>query len=162
MTYGNDRDAKYRAAEGDDMIKYTLAIVLATLVSAAGVTAHAADSLFKVQGQSPSAMIVGTWQMGEQSGLQTYTFRDNGTYTYLGVLRSGGDVFATKKEEGTYQAGGDRLVIARQRGVFSTGSGSRNLEPETRSYRLVVGNTEIGPALKLVWSNGEAEIFYRR
>lgn len=118
------------------------------------------------QAQEPSTKIAGTWQAGESAGLQSYTFHSNGTYTYAGTLATrgpgGGEIHATKDEDGVYQISGDKLVIARQRGSFSTPSTNRALEPETRVYRWSVGNTQVRPALQLIWPSGEAEIFYKR
>jgi len=106
--------------------------------------------------------IVGSWQVGESAGLQTYTFRSDGTYTYIGALHVSRDVQATKEEDGIYQTSGDRLVISRQRGTFSTRSKNSALEPEMRVYRWRVGNTQMGLALQLIWPSGEAETFYKR
>lgn len=148
------------------MTKLGLAIALAMLVGGFGWTAQAQEPMLKTQVPSPSTKVVGTWQMGESGGLQTYTFHSNGTYTYAGALATrgpGGDeIRATKDEDGVYQISGDRLTIARQRGTFSTRSTSRALEPETRVYRWSAGNTQLGPALQLVWPSGEAEVFYKR
>ncbi len=139
-------------------MKRLLAIVLGTLLLGGGWQAHADDRVLRVQAPSPAPQFVGTWR----SGNFAFTFEGNGTYVYVGAM--GGPAMRSQiSEQGTYAVSGDQLIIQRRSGVVMTSQNyRRDLEPETTVYRWRMGNTPNGPAVELLFPNGQPQVFYRQ
>jgi hypothetical protein len=64
-------------------------------------------------------------------------------------------------EKGNYSVNGDKLIIQRQSGIIVTSMNYRqDLEPAITVYRWRLGNTQIGPTLRLIFPNGRPQDFY--
>jgi len=137
------------------MKRYSLLIALLyTFSIGLSWPTRAQNPLSEVQFQSPS--LVGTWR----SGYFAFTFFGNGTYVYVGAIVTTG--MQTKiAEKGSYTVNGDKLIIQRQSGIIVTSMNyKQDLEPATTVYRWRLGNTQIGPTLRLIFPNGRPQDFY--
>ena len=140
------------------MKRYLLAAVLAMLTLLSGGPSHAENQVRAVQLQNTSTMFVGTWR----SGNFAWTFSDDGTYVYVGAM-GGPQMQSQISEEGYYEVSGNMLIIQRQRGLVATSMNyRRDLEPQTTTYGWVMGNTQIGLGLKLIYPDGRSQIFYKQ
>jgi len=130
--------------------------VLALLLVGAALAAHA--QTLAQQQTTPSTALVGTWR----SASFAYTFNRDGTYVYVGAM--GGSAMRTQiSEEGTWSVAADVLTVARKRGVITNTNNYRQvLMPEVTTFRFRAGNTPTGPAIQLVFPNGQSQVFYRQ
>jgi hypothetical protein len=121
---------------------------------------------FSLEAQTPprpvqagaATALAGTWR----SGNFAYTFNRDGSYVYVGAM--GGTPMRTQiSEEGTYAVSGDVLTVARKRGLITNSQNYRQvLTPEVTTFRFRAGNTPSGPALQLIFPNGQGQVFYRQ
>jgi hypothetical protein len=132
-------------------------ITLALLMLGIPWAAHPRDETLRVQYSNAAGPLVGTWQ----SGNFAYTFRDDGTYVYVGAM--GGSAMETRiSEQGTYRIEGQNLIIIRQNGLITNSNNYRqNLKPQTTIFPFVMLNSPNGPALRLTFPTGN-QVFYRR
>ncbi len=120
--------------------------------------AQAADGFLPIQYSNAAAgPLVGTWH----SGNFAYTFREDGTYVYVGAM--GNSQMETRiAEQGTYRIDGQTLIIMRQSGLITNSNNYRqNLHPQTTTFPFVLMNSPNGPVMQLSYPTGN-QLFYRR
>jgi hypothetical protein len=132
-------------------------ITFALLMLGIPWAAQSSDEMLRVQYSNAAGPLVGTWQ----SGNFAYTFRDDGTYVYVGAM--GGSAMETRiSEQGTYRIAGQTLIINRQSGMITNTQNYRQtLHPQTTTFPFVMMNSPNGPALQLTFPTGN-QVFYRR
>jgi hypothetical protein len=139
------------------MATYYSRIILALLAIGAPWVAYAGNGLLPVQYSNTAGPLLGTWH----SGNFAYTFRDDGTYVYVGAM--GNSAMETRiAEQGTYRIDGQTLIINRQSGMITNSQHyQQNLKPQTTTYPFVLMNSANGPVMQLTFPTGN-QLFYRR